>query len=663
MVIAADNETFLIEQGMLAPPLVCVSLTDTVDDADIIHRRDPACYRTVRYLLETDEPLVGANLPFDVAVWCAEWPELLDLVFECYMIDGKMRDVQTRQKLIDIAHGQYRGYRSATTGAWIEHRYSLAACAERHDYPHKLDKDTWRLRYNELFDIDVEDWPEGARSYSEHDSRSTLWVHNGQEQYGNLLVDESRQARAHWALHLMSAWGMRTDPKMVAMLKILVQKSLDDCRELLLQQDPPLLKLKKDGNYKREVKLAKLYAQVAWDKLPDAIPVRTKTKAISLGEDAAKQLGDPVILAFQQYGSSSTVMDRVRELEAGIDAPIHTRFEWLAVSGRTTSSNPNIQARQNKFHAAPSCSHAKEDRKTSCGTCGEPYYVAGDREAFIPSGEGNVFLITDVPGLELRTIAQTAIKIVGYSRMAEVLNEGRDPHLEVAASLLDITLEEAYERKKNLEEDYELYLARQTGKIVDFGLNARLGWRGLINQGRTKYGVTISRAGATDAIDAYYATWPEQREFHDWVDRQCSRTGVGHVTHLFSGREQGLVPPTVMSNTFSQGLGADATKAALFALTKSCYVGPGPLLGSRPVNYPHDEYIIETSEANLDEKSIETARIICQAANEFLPDVPIPELEMRPYACRRWSKGAREVRNEDGTLDVWEWDAWLRRPQ
>jgi hypothetical protein len=653
MTLAFDNETFLIGQAQVAPPLVCVSFTDG-EEVDVVHRRDPAAYRFARFALESEHELVGQNVPFDLAVWCNEWPDLLDLVFAAYDAD-RVVDTMVRQKLLDIAHGCYRGFRSGLTGVWIEHKYHLADLAKRHTYPVDLDKDTWRLRYNELVDLDVADWPEGAVDYSAHDALSTFHVWRAQEAERRLLDDQYRQCRAHWALHLMSAWGVRTDPAMVDRLEKLTRAMLADHEATLLEHK--LIEPKKAGGFTKKVKRAQEFAKAAWERRGGEM-VLTDGKQVSLSEDAAERLGDPVITAFQQFGSASTILARVEELRPGL---LHTRFDELMQSGRTSSSKPNIQNRAVDIMVRPRCGHKVNKKKTSCPECKTPYEVAGDREAFVPR-EGCVLLMSDVPGLELRTIAQTCVKIVGYSRLGEILNAGRDPHIEVAATLRGISLEEAYRRKTD-PNDTDIYLARQTGKVVNFGLNARLGWRGLIEQARTKYGVLLNEYESKQAIEAYYATLPEMREFHSWVDGECAN-GMGQAIHLFSGRVQGLLSPTMMSNTFSQGLGADATKAALYELARVCYVGRGqPLYGSRSVNYVHDDYHVETLEENLDAKSEQMADVICTEINKWLPDVPVPRDEMRPIAARRWSKKAKRELNPNGTLAVWEWQEWIRQQE
>src|SRR5690606_17052862 len=155
--------------------------------------------------------------------------------------------------------------------------------------------------------------------------------------------DQHRQCRAHWALHLVSAWGLRTDRRMVERLEQLTRAMLDDHRELLLQHK--LLEPKKGGGYVKKQKRAVEYAARVWAERGyddiSQIPANCLTKGgksgkkqLSLSEDAAETLGDPVITAFQQYSSASTILDRVNELKAGIDMPIHTRFDELMVSGR-----------------------------------------------------------------------------------------------------------------------------------------------------------------------------------------------------------------------------------------------------------------------------------------------------------------------------------------
>lgn len=636
--VAFDTETHLIEPAQAAPRLVCVSISYERGQADVLHRRDPACYRELRKLLETPAYILGGhNAPYDLAVISDTWPELMDSVFALLDSD-RLLDSQVRQKLIDIALGKYRGYRDSTTGEWVELKYHLADLAKRHKYPHDLDKDTWRLRYSEFENVAVADMPEGAVEYSRHDAMSTRWVIEEQESDVRFLEDQHRQSRAHWALHLMSTWGVRTDRVMVERYRQITQARLDSHQELLVGRgflEPRKPKKDEDPNqqyFKKNVKILQGYAKA---KLGDAA-ILTPTGAVKMDADSVENYADfdPIFQAFQEFSSTQTVMGRVEELAAGVEMPIHTRFDELMETGRTSSSKPPIQNRPAK-----------------------PGF--GDRECMVPR-KGHVFMVSDVPGLELRTIAQVMLYTVGYSKLAEYLIAGKDPHMMMAMRILDIDEETAKKRKKD-PSDIEFYMARQTGKVYNFGANAGAGPERIMNEGRKKYGVNLTLAQARKYLAIWNDTLPEFKDFFKYIKSLVGQHNAATIYHFGSMRYRGYIPYTVAANTFSQGMGADATKAALYALCKECYIGNGLLRGSRPVNYPHDEYITETPEDDkMDERAKDYARVIVTEINKWLPAVPIPEEEMSPIICRRWSKLAKPVKGPDGRLRPWEWEEAIK---
>jgi DNA polymerase I-like protein with 3'-5' exonuclease and polymerase domains len=241
---------------------------------------------------------------------------------------------------------------------------------------------------------------------------------------------------------------------------------------------------------------------------------------------------------------------------------------------------------------------------------------------------------------------------VGFSELAKVLNAGGDPHAMIAATLLGIPLEEVLRRKKD-PDDMPVYLARQAGKIANFGLPAGLGWKSLVVQARAKYDVILDEEGAKKLIAAWLVTWPEFAAYFKFVKGLCGQSGHMTVVQYKAERYRGLTPYTVACNSYFQGLGADATLAALWALQKECYVGKGPLLGSRLVNYVHDQYIVETDEESAHDAATQLDQVVTDAANVWLPDVPIKG--MSPMLVRRWSKSADKVRGIDGRLIPWEW--------
>lgn len=627
MVCAFDTETELFRPGRMAPKMVCLSITDDVNVASVIHVNDPMCKDIVYAMLTCGDVIVGEHVAYDMGVICEQWPEFMPLVFEAYDED-RVTDTRIRQKLVDIAWGHYRGYwHSAINESgenvrqFEEYKYTLQALAARHGYPVVLDKDTWRLRYGELIDKPVQEWERGAVEYSEHDAKSTLWVWKAQEESSRFLDDQFRQARASWALHLVSAYGIRTDAVMIEHQRRKVQARLDASIGVL--QANGFVYRGKDGKWHKRTKAIQEYALGV---KPDG-KVTPKGK-VKLDEDAIADYGDNAILkAYSEYSSASKMMPHVKELENGIWLPIHTRFEELATTGRVTSSDPNMQNRE----TAP-----------------------GDRECFV-ARRGHVFCDIDYEGLELRTLAQVCKWGIGKSRLADVLNAGRDPHNIMAAEILKISEDDAAKRKKN-KADTEFKRARDVAKIANFGLGGGLGVGALVNQARVKEGIILSPEEGRRLIDTWKRTWPEMREYFNQINELMEDDGP--VMHFKSRRYRGGATYTELCNTFFQGLGSDATKCALYELVKACYVGDGPLVGSRVVNYIHDEFLVELPEDDAPGLAKEVQRIVEDAANRWLPDLKV---KAEPDLTRRWSKLAGS--EKDGVVDengVWEWNEAIK---
>jgi DNA polymerase I-like protein with 3'-5' exonuclease and polymerase domains len=131
----------------------------------------------------------------------------------------------------------------------------------------------------------------------------------------------------------------------------------------------------------------------------------------------------------------------------------------------------------------------------------------------------------------------------------------------------------------------------------------------------------------------------------------CGEAGVCNVRHLFSHRLRGLAPYTVACNSFFQGLAADGAKAALFEVAKRQYGDPAsPLFGTRTVNFIHDELLVEVPEDWAHEAAMELQRVMIDAFNGWVPDVPV---RAGVSLMRRWSKNAEPLW-EGGRLVPWE---------
>ncbi len=705
VLLALDSETFLIRPALQAPPLVCVSWAHRRDalpngyplcqepDVDYVvpqsiadraawaglRRHDTALPLIESALDDADTTLVLANSPFDMAVFAAKWPHLIPKIFAAYD-DGRIADVLIRQKLIDIAAGCYRGYFNEH-GVWVswgKSPYSLDAISQRL-LGVTLDKadDGWRLRYSELHDVPLGRWPDRARDYALTDAVSTLFAYEVQEAYRERgwLEDEGRQAAASWALQLLSVYGVRTDPDRVARLSRQTKKRADELLSLLVDQGLVRVEVgKRNGKVKvtRSTKVAKerMVAKLAEKGIE---PKLTESGEVALDEDACEMTGDRVLRCYAEYASILTVLSKdLPVLEAGTVYPIQPRYEVLLETGRTSAGGDtkgeraygyNVQnIRRASAPRCPSCETKNDAAARKCKACErllEP--VLGIRECFVPR-RGYVYADADYDGLELRTFAQCCILAVGFSRMAERLNAGMDVHLDVAAQLLNTNYDFALEASKGLHGDEwkkRVKDSRQIAKGLNFGLPGGLsaagrdgtgGFRGyLIASG----GPALSYEKCEELKRQWFAAWPEAPEYFRWVRDQLDPVHKeANVVQFFSGRHRGRIPFTVAANGFFQGLGADAAKAALFAVSKACYVDrTSPLYGSRPVMFIHDQIIVEVPEPVAHEAATELGRVMCAAGSVFLPDVP---LTTTPCLSRVFSKDAVAIYDERKRLVPWE---------
>ena len=639
---AWDTETARFGPGLQAPPLSCMSYCYEGGRGLVGYKDAEELFEELIY--DDEYLLIGHNIAYDLAVIAAEYPRFLRPIFEAYK-KNRIADTMIRQKLLDNTIGRFRGYNVPKSKKelqknpdkpfrWVQFNYTLDDLYYR-VHRKRLDKDTWRLKYGELREIPLEKWPEGARGYATDDAIATWDVYQWQvatekkicEKLKSIkthisdakpLEDEHRQTRAAWWLHLMKTHGIRTDPRRVHMLSFEVDDHYEDLESHLKE-----IGLVKSNGVRDTIKAKKLMAKVMGGE--DRCR-KTDKGSIKLDMEACTASADERLMDYAALSSLKAVKSKdLPALAKGNLMPIHSNFNSFVATGRTSSSSPNIQ----NIRRLP-----------------------GIRECFVPR-EGHVFLDADYDGLELRTLAQVCLKIVGHSKLAEVLNRGDCPHLMVAADILNISYKEA-ERRRDAG-DEEVDDARQLGKCVNFGLPGGLGIETFIYFARKAYGVILTEHRARQLKAQWMRSYPEMEKYFFYINQLCKEgghSGTAFVKHLFTNRIRGGVPYTVACNSLFQGLGGDATKEAGFLIAEACYLDKSsPLYGCRPVNYIHDQFIVECPEERCHEAAMELARIMVEGANKYLPDVPATVKE--PIVTRCWSKKAKQVW-VDGKLAPWD---------
>lgn len=651
MILALDTETALIRPGLVAPPLTCVAwaVGSCAEPGLEDHRFGPLVLLSK---VRQGATIVGHNVAYDMAVIAAEAPAALPDIFQMYA-DDKITDTMLRQKLIDIARGEHKGVKDAISGQWTEHRYSLAALAKRH-LALELEKGTHQLKFGELRGVPIEQWPEGRAEYAKEDVRATIGVYETQEARKYMLADQYRQARAAWATHLMSAWGIHTSGPAIDAFERNVtaryEEAVQRCKDAGLMRE----------NGTRDTKEARRYMLEVCNTL-DIKPKRTKgftdlrrkrddgeelTKrnlkdledplhGICMDEEACLEVGDALLQAYSEVSSLMTVVkSHIPALRNGIHIPIQATFDSLVATGRMA------------------CKGHSEDRPTNGYQLHNVSRLPGIRECFVPR-PGKLLLSCDYDGLELRTFAQVCKWVTGFSRQADLLNQGMDLHSDLGAQLVGCPYEEFLERRK--EGDKEVKDARQFSKIGNFGFQG-----GMQPTTFRLYARQPGNGGIKKTLEEceelhrqWHVSKPEARPYFKWIKSLVGRANSATVQHFGSERYRGMIPFTVTANTFFQGLGADATKDAFFHISWECYVDKGTALyGCRLVNYVHDEFILEVPDHLLTARSAAARleEVMIERAGQWLPDVP-PTATACLSHC--WSKNAEPAYNDNGELVPW----------
>lgn len=643
--IAFDTETVAMDP-ILAPPLVVGAWSDG-SRSWLTDRA--ATVDAFREALRGE--LTGCNIVFDLGVMCRADPRLVPLVFDA-LDAGRVHSVDTAEALHDIARGCL--YADPVTGEPFD-RYSLVRLEQRYLGIDRSDAKAngWRLRYGELRDVPIAEWPEAARQYPLDDAHNTYRVHAAQAQH---LNQEARadEVRASWSRHLQRCWGIRTNPGRVAALHAAVtaQHRADVARFTAcgIYRGP--------GQINPKTKTRRPYPQSQWGTRNTELlkarvtsayagaPPLTESGGVSTDRDTLLESGDDLLEDFAATGENEKLFSTYLEtLAHGTRAPIHPEYK-LVVTGRPSSSRPNL-------YNLPTDTRIRE--------CVEP------RPGFL-------FADADYSAIEFCTLAQECWELFGHSAMRQALIDGYDAHVLFAARLG--------------RDDYAAFLARvdakdplakglrQLAKAWNYGRAGGMSVPRMVQTARRK-GTRFCIAGGADTecrgrrvteykgreikptcincIDVgervereYFEQWPEMADYFALIQREVRAGG----TIRGYGFTRGGCTFTNGANFRFQHRASRGQNRALWRLARECYTDrQSPLFGSRPVITPYDQALTEVPEATAPEAADRQALIMRQEMEAVCPDVPI---KVEPVLTRRWLKDARPVRDAAGRLMVTE---------
>jgi hypothetical protein len=588
--IGLDGEGTVMTDEEPVFDVACIQLALGAE-ATIFHQSDPDLPGLLNEVL--DETVAGAFIPIDFSAIIKKWPELEPKVWKA-LTDGRVVDVNTRERLIDIAGGGLS--KNAK-------RYSLGGVAKRWCGVDLDKKGDTRKSYGDLIDVPLAWWPEEAKQYALDDVTYTLQAAERQESYAarfstehevDLFSNAPHQARAHWALHLGAMHGMLTDRSRVAELKKLLSDKLEATRDELVEH-----KLVRWTGKKFSAHMARLQ-----DVLRDAGATehteKCKCFACTKEGDAAPRLradaetlegldlddGHPMH-AYRTYKRAEKMLGTYL---APFEKPlVRPRYTELVSNGRTSAGG---DLRQN----LPTPHILKDLLGINWGF----------RECLVPR-EGNVLICADYSKAELVSWAQVLIELFGWdaptAALARALIAGRDVHDELLQVMGGGE--------------------RTMAKAGNFGFMGGAGVDRIIGETLGKFGIRLDRDAVFAMREAWKHAWAGGWYF-TWVqDNMNAGDGVMNFIHSSGRVATGLGYSDGCNYPFS-GRTADATKDALWRIAVEMYTEPdSSLYGCRQPLYVHDENVLECPVEQSEAAAVRLEELMKSTYLEWCPDVPV----------------------------------------
>lgn len=293
-----DTETHLVQAGLAAPPLVCVSVADVTPNSERVYDAVDGLAVAIELFNQAargELVIAGQTIDFDMGVLAAEHPELVFAIFAA-VERGAVISADLIQKLHRIAIGTDDDKSVKNDLVSLEKQYlGIDRTQEK--------ENGWRLRYHELSGVPLAQWPDDAVQYPRRDARGTLEVilrqlghtgarvhdwqqmkdpnaeglggsewdlectlchaiasdnhvaecPNGKPASAKNLHCVAQEMRACLFLRFGSIWGQRTDPVMVEKVVGEIREKHEESRRKFFEAGFVRLRPcnKKDGVYER----------------------------------------------------------------------------------------------------------------------------------------------------------------------------------------------------------------------------------------------------------------------------------------------------------------------------------------------------------------------------------------------------------------------------
>jgi putative DNA primase/helicase len=518
--LAIDVETEWIKDERTVPRIAIASATDGTQHVIIhpdqlgefleVHRAEYfVCHNAQFDFWVIDEHLRQSAHPAQRVLWEA-----------CN--EGRLRDSMILDMLIQLATGKYRKSRGAKQDAKV-YPGTLAEVAADYTGVRINKEDPYRLRFGELvglsahafrgvdpgfFQYAIKDvvathklYPaltQTARSlmveqgYSESASRFEIRP-DAAERFGHL--SEIVQVKVNIALSHMYRRGVHTNQQGVAELTDSHRKRIGELTDEIRNRFPDVLTYDKSGDVKTTPKSkAPTFCQIKLAAMLQRVAEETREAGNSVDIPQRKGKKPGISLSVKEWQSYAhlhpflriwTELMRLGKLLGFLDklnaAVLHCKYSPLTRTGRTACSEP-------RGASLPGVNLQQIPK--------QPEF----RRLFGPRAPGNQLFIGDYSAIELRTLAAVCRAKFGYSKLADVIEQGLDPHAFTAAAIQGISLDEFLTFKRTDPERFRR--ERQSAKAINFGVPGGLGSKALRVYAEANYGVSFGEEEA----EAFRAT-------------------------------------------------------------------------------------------------------------------------------------------------------------
>lgn len=724
--ISWDTETPVMRMGCLVPPMVCISAAARTTDGDL----DAWCSSsadedmpTTRRLLETifhaDVEMALQNGPFDLAVVANSYPEYWPDVWRV-LAEGRVHDLIIREKLLHLTtHGNLE-YFSTAPGVNVKIEYNLAALEKKYlGIDRSFEKDSeehWRHHFDKLLGVPIAQYPREALDYVLTDATSPIRIYEFQEQERQRIIAErgvdpftveTIRSCMNFALWLVSAWGVTTDPEEIARISQMLEEEYHsyDKNNLLIEQGilRPAVPARPyangatndDGSPKMtqpkaaSMNKAKLAAYVQDLCERDRRFKLKKTKPserfpegqVSVDKEWRDEYAhfDPVLTQLDDREKLkklvTTEIPRVLDAEGNAAGRVHPSFDVLKETGRTSSYGHDKWPSMNIQNVDPRA-----------------------RGIIVPS-PGNVMFSVDYSQGELGTFAQTCLNLFGFSVMAEKINAGYDLHSYLGAQIA-LRMEPAFAQlcmsadAKTPDDQYRIFKAfeqdpddspgrlfyehyRKLAKPTGLGYPGGLGPNTFIAFAKSPYGVIVDLQTAKLLREIWLSTFPEAKLYFEHINKNLidpfnEQRFLDEETGKWTKRTtyRYLTPYGMLRSgtgycPASNGLGlqspfAEGALTALYNTVRACY---DPSLRTilyddstgwtcRILGFIHDELLGETRlDQYVTQRMQAIEDIMIRSLRIITPDVAV---RVSVALMERWNKRAHSELDEHGNYTIWK---------